>query len=312
MSTAKTQSRIFPTIKVLLVEDEPITAATTRRILTRRAEERFIVLHTSLLSEALEILERESIDIVLLDLNLPDSEGLETLARVTEHAPEIAVVVLTATEEDEMGVRAVQLGAQDFLVKGSFNDAFLQRCVLYSVERHRLQRTIRQLAILDELTGLYNRRGFHSLNEDILARVRDGEARGFIAYFDLDDFKGINDSLGHQAGDEALIEFAVTLREVFRKDTLLCRLGGDEFLAMGIETRPGLVAQTIETLDKILEERNNEPGRRYHLKTSRGIHYFTANEAHDIALLLAIADARLYRNKQERHAAGLRQRRASA
>jgi diguanylate cyclase (GGDEF)-like protein len=137
-----------------------------------------------------------------------------------------------------------------------------------------MQRTIRQLAVIDELTGLYNRRGFNSLKTDVLQQAREANHRGFLYYFDIDDFKNINDRFGHPFGDEALTEFATLLRRVFRKETVLVRIGGDEFLTMGVESRPGLLDENLQLLHALLDENNRERKDSYQLETSVGITTF--------------------------------------
>ena len=240
---------------------------------------------------------------ILLDLNLPEIRELDTVARVIEVAPAVPIIVLTATNSDEIGLKAVQLGAQDFLLKGDFNYLTLDRAIIYAIERHRLQRTIRQLAVLDELTGLYNRRGFNTLNPDVIQQVKRGELRGYLCYFDLDRFKQINDELGHAKGDEALVEFASTLRNVFRKDTLLVRLGGDEFVAMGVEQQPDQVEDSLRTLGIVLSVRNGKGSSGFKLEASAGVTYFDKNGPHSVEELTTAADAALYKNKESRRRA---------
>ena len=210
--------------KVLLIEDEPLLARVTGQMLAKSAMNTHALVHRRTLAEARERLRAEDFDVVLLDLNLPDSSAMDTLRTVLAEAPDIPVIVLTATQSHQLGFQAIKLGAQDFLVKGDFNFLNLDRAIVYGIERHRLQRTIRQLAVLDELTGLYNRRGFNALHPDILRRARQTGVHGYLCFFDLDRFKQINDELGHRTGDEALAEFAANLRNVFPKDALLVRL----------------------------------------------------------------------------------------
>jgi two-component system cell cycle response regulator len=291
---------ITETFKVLLLEDDTISAKITTRMLVRKGEGRFPVTRRARLDETLQALREDDYDIILSDLNVPDSEGLKTLAAIAAVAPDVPIVALTATDGDEIGIRAVQLGAQDFLVKGDFNEAALLRSLLHSIERHRMQRIIRQLAIIDELTTLYNRRGFNSLNQDMLARGLETEDQGYICYFDLDRFKQINDELGHQMGDEALTEFAAALRNAFRKDTLIARLGGDEFVAMGVELRPGQVEETVNELVARLAERNARPEARFAIETSAGFTRFGRGETRTLEELLAAADGALYANKEQR------------
>ena len=293
---------IIQTYKVLLVEDVLMIAKVTAQMLKKSLSNKYSSVHKANLADSLAVLAVEEFDVILLDLNLPDSRELATLARIVEVATDVPIIVLTATNSDEIGLRALQLGAQDFLVKGDFNYITLDRAIIYSMERHRLQRTIRQLAVLDELTGLYNRRGFNTLNPDVLQRVKRSETRGYLCFFDLDRFKQINDELGHQKGDEALAEFAETLRGVYKKDALLVRLGGDEFLAMGVEREPGDAEKAVRTLEIVLSVRNRTTSRGFALEASSGLAYFDRNAPGGMDALMAAADAALYSDKEARHA----------
>lgn len=290
----------FQNHQVLLVEDAPIIAKLTAQMLRKSSTHKYTPVIASRLDEALAALRTGEFDVILLDLNLPDSGGLDTLSAIIAVAPNVPIIVLTATNVDEIGLRAVQLGAQDFLIKGEYNAQDFERAILYASERHRLQRTIRQLAVMDELTGLYNRRGFNTLNPDILGKVKNSDARGFLGFFDLDRFKQINDTLGHARGDEALKEFAATLQNTFRKDMLLVRLGGDEFVIMGLEAQPGQVAGLLQALNHALAARNARAGSSFHLESSVGVVYFERHSTATIEELSAAADAALYENKQTR------------
>ena len=289
-----------PTCRLLLIEDEPVTAKVTRRMLEKIGDGYYHITHTTNLEESLTALKSEAFDVVLTDLNLPDSKGLNTPEYIISTDPDVAVVVLTSTESDNIGIRAVQLGAQDYLVKGAFSDSTLNRCIRYSMERHRLQRTIRQLAVIDELTGLYNRRGFNSLKSDVLQQARQNDHQGFLCYFDIDNFKKINDRFGHPAGDEALSEFAALLRRVFRKETVLVRIGGDEFVIMGVESRPGLLDENLQLLRALLDEHNEERKNSYQITTSVGITTFGRETALDMDQVMAMADKALYVDKRKR------------
>jgi len=291
---------LYQTIKVLLVEDMLMIAKITEQMLKKSPSNRYVATHRARLAEAVATLKTEEFDVILLDLNLPDSRELDTLARIIEVAPDVPIIVLTANNSDEVGLQAVKIGAQDFLLKGDFNYLTLDRAIVYAIERHRLQRTIRQLAVIDELTGLYNRRGFNTLNPDVIQKVKKSDLRGYLVYFDLDRFKQINDVHGHAKGDEALKEFSLTLQSVFRKDSLLSRFGGDEFVAMGVEVNPGQAEQTLSSLDVVLSVRNAQAGVIYNLESSHGVTYFDKNGPHDIEELSAAADAALYQNKERR------------
>ena len=303
MSLPPVGSGVHLDINILLVEDVPMIAKIVERMLMNSAHCTYHLEWRANLADALAALRSRDFDMVLLDLNLPDSNELPTLTRVLETTRGVPVVVLTATDDDSIGLKAVQSGAQDYLVKGECSGPALDRSIVYSIERFRLQHTLRQLAVLDELTGLYNRRGFNTLNPDILQQVKTGEACGYLVCFDLDRFKLINDTHGHACGDAALVEFATLLRNAFRKEGLFARLGGDEFLAMGIEPHPGAATAALASLTQLLAVRNAAGLSPFQLEASAGLLLLTREDRRPVEELLTAADTDLYRNKEARRAA---------
>ncbi len=134
MSTAK---------KILLVEDDDIDAEVVLRTLGVRSSEKgsttYDVRHVSNLTEGLQALGRESFDIILLDMGLPDASGIESFEKVYTHTPDTPIVMLTGSQDEELALEVVRKGAQDFLVKGESTGHELARCVKYAIERHRLK-----------------------------------------------------------------------------------------------------------------------------------------------------------------------------
>src|ERR687896_573789 len=148
------------------------------------------------LSRALEHLAGGETGLVLLDLSLPDSMGLETFARVYAHSPTVPIIVLTGNDDQTVALSAVKGGAQDYLVKGRLDRVLLLRSMHYSIERKRYQVALEHQANYDALTGLPNR----SLLLDRLRQSVHGQRmpRGVaVVFIDLDHFKFVNDSLGH-------------------------------------------------------------------------------------------------------------------
>jgi diguanylate cyclase (GGDEF)-like protein/PAS domain S-box-containing protein len=188
-------------------------------------------------------------------------------------------------------------------------------------ERKQAEETIRALALLDELTELYNRRGFLALAEREWDRAR-GEGRGaLLAVFDLDDLKPINDTYGHAAGDAALVAVAGVLRSTFRGSDVVGRLGGDEFVALVVpggpssglptdaDARLAMTARLVrERFARHLADHNvvaRAMGRPYDLAVSIGLAQASdgspvAGQPASLAALLAEADARLYEEKRGR------------
>lgn len=124
-------------IRVLIVEDNPGDARLLRETLATAGTPRFVVTHVDRLGEALNRLASERFDVVLLDLHLPDGEGLETFSRAHQNAPAAPIVVLTGLDDEDMAIRAVQAGAQDYLIKGQVPSTLLVRAVRYAMERVR-------------------------------------------------------------------------------------------------------------------------------------------------------------------------------
>ena len=124
-------------LRVLIVEDNPGDARLLEEMLA--GDVPFDLKCVERLSEAIEVLDKERIDAVLLDLSLPDSQGLDTFIRTNAHSPEVAIIVLTGLDDQEVAIRAMQKGAQDYLVKGHVDSDSLTRAMRYGIERKRLE-----------------------------------------------------------------------------------------------------------------------------------------------------------------------------
>ncbi|MHC4092579.1 MAG: response regulator, partial [Planctomycetota bacterium] len=129
--------------RILLVEDSPSDARLFRTMLAP-AGFMFELMQVDRLSAALDYLEHDGVDVVLLDLSLPDSSGLDTVTRLRERAPHVPIVILTGADDDELAIKTVQAGAQDYLVKGRPSADSLVRCIRYAIERTRVEKELRQ------------------------------------------------------------------------------------------------------------------------------------------------------------------------
>lgn len=132
-------------MKSLLVEDNPVDARLIREMLKESPTATFELEHVDRLATALELLRQQTFDVVLLDLGLPDSQGLETLSRTRKAADGLPVVVLTGLSDQALAIEAARAGAQDYLVKGRFDSELLVQAMLYAVERKRAGEEIRRL-----------------------------------------------------------------------------------------------------------------------------------------------------------------------
>lgn len=289
-------------IQILFLEDNPIDVRRVEGMLSRDPSGVDLV-HVDTFENALGVLDQRRFDVILTDLHLSDSSGLDTFARLSERAGNVPIIVLTAAaDHEQMAIDAVQLGAQDFLSKQDLSPSIVRRSIRYAIERHRLLSQIHNLSLLDDLTGLYNRRGFRTLTDHHLKLAKRLDTSLILFFADLDGLKSINDIHGHKAGDDAIRAMANVLRESFRDTDILARLGGDEFLALAVESSDHGPSSIMGRIDEKLATLNADGRRPYALKVSIGhLRYDLANPI-SLDDLLAEADRLMYARKQAKSA----------
>jgi two-component system cell cycle response regulator len=162
---------------------------------------------------------------------------------------------------------------------------------------------LRALALRDELTGLYNRRGFLTLAQQQLKIARRAEVSMLVFFADVDGLKHINDTFGHPEGDQALIKTAELLTKTFRDSDIVARMGGDEFTVLAIDAPDSSVDVINARLQKHFEDHNSQGNQHYDLWLSVGFARYDPDTAPSLEALLEQADASLYRQKQSRKAA---------
>ncbi|MCH8867194.1 MAG: response regulator [Proteobacteria bacterium] len=159
---------------VLMIEDNPADAEIIREELSMAQSVNFAVETVTTLADGLSYIEEHDVSGVLLDLSLPDSEGIETFKKTRAQAPELAIVVLTGNDDEQLGLQAVREGAQDYIVKGSLNGAGLARAVEYAIERKQMEarhRRVRKMeAVINMSMGIVN--DFNNVLATILMKLQ--------------------------------------------------------------------------------------------------------------------------------------------
>jgi diguanylate cyclase (GGDEF)-like protein/PAS domain S-box-containing protein len=167
-------------------------------------------------------------------------------------------------------------------------------------ERKRMEEALRALSLRDELTGLYNRRGFLTLAEQQL-KVADRVNKGMLLIFaDLDGMKQINDTLGHPEGDRALIDVGYILKKTFRESDIIARFGGDEFVVLSLETPESSADVLTNRLTEHMTYHNKYENRSYRLSVSIGIARYDPENPLSLHDLLIRADRVMYENKKDK------------
>lgn len=288
---------------VLVADDSPIYRKLVEHAL---AEDSCPVSFASSGHQAIEIFEREHPDLVITDWVMPDLTGIELCQRIRTGAQSsyTYIIILTSNAEKENVVKGLSAGADDYLTKPFHRDELLARVHVGRrlIDLHRQieakNRLLEELALTDPLTGLPNRRAI----EDWSARQLSGAARhGFpmwVVLIDLDHFKSVNDTYGHDAGDTVLKKFSKLLRDNTRLSDISGRIGGEEFLLVLTHADEKNVLVVVDRIRKQLAAEQFEwNGSVINVTASFGAAGFSGKKAPEFSHLVKQADAALYRAK---------------
>jgi diguanylate cyclase (GGDEF)-like protein/PAS domain S-box-containing protein len=169
-----------------------------------------------------------------------------------------------------------------------------------AVQRTRTEDALREMSLVDELTRVYNRRGFMTLAEQQIKVAHRTKKEMSLFYADLDDLKKVNDAFGHKEGDSALVAAADLLREVFRDSDIIARLGGDEFVVLAIDVAEGKGTALARRLRERVQARNARPDVAYPVSFSLGIARYEPDRPVSLEELLAQADGKMYQDKSSK------------
>lgn len=175
---------------------------------------------------------------------------------------------------------------------------FVSTQVAQAIERKRMEQEIRSLSLTDELTGLYNRRGFALLAEQHTKLAVRMKRKMLLFFFDLDNLKSVNDTFGHAQGDLALKEISSVLKETFREADIQARFGGDEFVVLAVDASMDNVEILTNRIQTNLEKHNLQKDRTYRLALSMGIAGFDPAAPSTVSEMIAQADSLMYLQKQ--------------
>ena len=286
------------TVHVLLVEDNPGDARLVQELLSETGSQ-FELFHVATLTDARQHLMAEGVDCVLLDLSLPDASRLEAPMQLRAAAPDVPIVILSGLQDELLAIKAVQEGAQDYLVKGRVDGAAIGRSIRYAAERKSLEMQMAHKAMHDALTGLPNRTLFHDRLKHAVMRAKRHQSMLGVMFIDLDGFKPINDGLGHDVGDLLLKALGRRLQEGLRASDTAARFGGDEFMVLCEDVADEQhVISIAERLQAAVAEPFRIAGHDLAVSSSMGIVVSTGHEE-SADSLIRNADAAMYRAKRQ-------------
>jgi diguanylate cyclase (GGDEF)-like protein/PAS domain S-box-containing protein len=222
-----------------------------------------------------------------------------------EQADYLLTMIRASIQNDQVvrGEYALQIDGEEIYFSTSASRLSETTAIVVAhdiTERKRMEQEIRNLSLTDELTGLYNRRGFTLLAEQEI-KLAHREKRSMLLFFgDVDDMKAINDTLGHAQGDLALKEISSILKEIFREADILARFGGDELVILGVDASMENAETLTSRIQVALERRNQQGDPPYQLSLSLGITHYDPEAPSTVSELIAQADDLMYKQKQAR------------
>ncbi|TMO56870.1 putative bifunctional diguanylate cyclase/phosphodiesterase [Pseudoalteromonas aurantia] len=293
-------------MNILLIDDDIVDSKSIQRSLnsTNNSESLTVVNNAE---QALYLIEHDSFDVILLDYMMPKMNGIEMLLELKRRSwiNKMAVVMISNEHSESIILKSIDAGAQDFLLKSEINAGQLKRALMQAQKRFELEnklvdsyQKVKELAENDHLTGLYNRYYFGEALQRAIIANRTYNANLAVLQLDLDNFKNINDSFGHDIGNALLQEIALRFKSVLQQNDLVARIGGDEFAFIITSFNSPLYierhAQRILTLvnQPVIIEK-----RCMHVTGSIGIALHPLN-GQTVEDLMRYADIAMYRAKQ--------------
>ncbi len=284
-------------IKILYIEDNVVDAQILIKSLKDVGKDKYELDWVETLAEALIKLKQQHYDLVLADLYLSDAEGVNVLMSIQDIDNRLPIVVISGEDDDAIVIRVMKAGAQDYLLKSKVDGYLVSRAVDYAIERKHIEKGLSFLAQYDSLTGLANRALFRERLSRALIRADRNKKIVALMFIDLDRFKNINDSMGHDVGDELLVEVGKKLTACTREGDTIARLGGDEFTILLEDVAciddASLVARKILAQ---MQEPITINGFELYVSPSIGITLYPIDNNNEKDLLRS-ADAAMYKAK---------------
>lgn len=300
-----------PLLKILLVDDDEDDYIITQDLLSEIDGTTIELEWVSTYDGGVEKSIQKCHDVYIFDYNLGSKTGLELLQEVLASGCPGPIILLTGQGDHEIDVKAMEAGAADYLVKGKIDASMLERSIRYALENSQSKDQIKQMAYFDSLTNLPNRILFQDRLQQGMALAHRYHRNTAVMFLDLDNFKRINDTLGHNVGDQLLQGVAERFNECIRDSdcvarhksfspdtTTIARLGGDEFTLLLTEiNHPHDAAKVADRLLKVLENPFILEGQEVVVTASIGIAIYPHDGDHKDALLKN-ADTAMYYAKE--------------
>ena len=283
-------------IKVLLIEDnkDDIQAITSFLEQSKRLNAEIKTVDS--MKKANTVMFYDKMDIILIDINVQGMKFEEVVESIDKNNLSIPHIVITDERDEDLGIEAVKKGAQDYLVRSELSERILRRALIYSLERHEILESLYRTTIVDELTGLYNRRGLYTLGNQQIELAKRHNDDIFIFFLDLDGMKTINDTLGHDFGDKALVDTSKIMHKSFRTTDILSRVGGDEFVVVAVKAQFEFIPIIIQRIKDFVKDQNSSE-EKFEISISIGVSRVDLDAESQLDEAIRDADKKMYDSK---------------
>jgi len=300
-------------VRILIAEDETVSRRVLKMTLESWGHE---VIEARDGAVALQILQNDSPPkLAILDLSMPEMDGIKVCKQVRQNssATPTYIILLTANTRKELIVTGLEAGADDYVTKPFDTDELharvrvgmrmvdLQMSLAQRVAELELaQESLRNLSLTDDLTGLYNRRGFFALAKQQLSSARREGRHASLVYIDMDGLKRLNDTHGHEIGSRVIQEVGDILRETFRSSDLIARIGGDEFVVFETSNDQIDEGTDVQRLQDNVTRHNAQQVRDYEISLSIGVASMDSDSSMTLEELLKNGDKTMYQQKRNK------------
>lgn len=307
-------------MKILIAEDDPVSSRILATTLTKWGHE--VVSADNGFDALAELQKEDAPRLAILDWMMPGIEGPEVCRKIRQQnkTSPTYMILLTALSEKAQMVAGLEAGADDYLTKPfdrhelrvrlqagerivELQSSLVQRVQELEVaiaERQEAERALRNLTLTDDLTGVYNRRGFFTLAEHKLTGARRAGHSSLLFYADLDGLKLINDTYGHCEGSAAITTTAEILGRTFRNSDVVARIGGDEFAILAQNASNYESAIILKRLEEQFRTFNTQSSQPYQLSLSVGVVVVDSDNNLSLDDLISKADEAMYAHKRSK------------
>ncbi len=285
-------------VKLLLVEDSEFDIKLMEVLLGKAVNLNYELEVATTLKQARHKLEKSNYDLVVLDIALPDGDGMELMQEISSIDSTLPVVILSGDESEVTALKAIRLGAHDYLNKLNTSHWQILRSLNYAIERKKHIQELVYLSRHDLLTGLPNRLLLSDRINRCITRTRRNNKDFALMYLDLDHFKPVNDEYGHEMGDRVLCEVSERLASCIRDSDTVARIGGDEFAVVIEELKSAWNAEIVA--NKIIKS-ISEPIRIEETTAKLGVSIGIAiypSDGSNVDELMSRADSAMYEAKR--------------